>query len=356
MKKINNKSNFVMIIYDSISNSVFEGQVLQPLLNKKDLYQSLTIISFEKNCSIAIPASIPNNISVIILKKYPFLGAFSLWWVIIQTRNILKQFSCYSICARGPLAGYIALRAAQPTQCKEVCIQARGLLAAEYEYVTKESKGIKRIVHCIRTWLYAQLEKSVYRVMPGRIPFIIEAVSVALKNYLIEQLNVDASSISIAEHDIPILYNKEQINGWKKEVRQELSVDQKAIILCYNGSAKPWQCPDMVIQYFYDNYKNDSSYFLLILTQDVHIFEKLLTQSNIDKKNYCIQQIEHNHIYKYLAAADYGIIFREPHIINWTSRPTKILEYQAVGLPIIHNNTIAMITNRSDYGETKTLQ
>jgi hypothetical protein len=53
-------------------------------------------------------------------------------------------------------------------------------------------------------------------------------------------------------------------------------------------------------------------------------------------------------IYHYLAAADIGIIFRKPHIINWISRPTKILEYQAVGLKIIHNNTVAMLADHKE--------
>jgi len=35
------------------------------------------------------------------------------------------------------------------------------------------------------------------------------------------------------------------------------------------------------------------------------------------------------------------MLFREQTIVNWTSRPTKLLEYQAVGLEVVHNNTVA---------------
>ena len=60
--------------------------------------------------------------------------------------------------------------------------------------------------------------------------------------------------------------------------------------------------------------------------------------------SYHITTISHADIYRYLAAADAGIVLRESHPINWVSRPTKILEYQAAGLAIVHNNTIGYIT------------
>jgi len=54
-------------------------------------------------------------------------------------------------------------------------------------------------------------------------------------------------------------------------------------------------------------------------------------------------------LYVYLAAADYGLLFRHKDIINWVSRPTKMLEYQAVGLKIIHNNTIEWLSENKKF-------
>ncbi len=84
-----------------------------------------------------------------------------------------------------------------------------------------------------------------------------------------------------------------------------------------------------------------------MLTQDTDYFAALCVKHVLPSHSYHIIFVPHHEIYHYLAAADAGIIFREAHIINWVSRPTKILEYQAVGLKIIHNNTVAMLADHT---------
>ena len=101
-----------------------------------------------------------------------------------------------------------------------------------------------------------------------------------------------------------------------------------------------------MVDYFKKEYAIDNLSFLLVLTQNVPAFEQLVQQ--LDKQSYCIVTVKHDEIYRYLSAGDIGMLFREPHIINWISRPTKVLEYQAVGLQIVHNNTVALLTDSSD--------
>jgi hypothetical protein len=86
---------------------------------------------------------------------------------------------------------------------------------------------------------------------------------------------------------------------------------------------------------------------LLVLTPDAFIFKQLLAEENIPAAHYRICTVAHQQMYHYLAAADIGLLFREPHLLNWVSRPTKALEYRAVGLQIIHNNTIGFLANKN---------
>ncbi|MFH1832527.1 MAG: hypothetical protein ABH827_07080, partial [bacterium] len=65
---------------------------------------------------------------------------------------------------------------------------------------------------------------------------------------------------------------------------------------------------------------------------------------NLPKTAYKIISVRQEQLYEYLSCANFGFLLREEDIINWVSRPTKMLEYQAVGLKIIHNNTIAWLT------------
>jgi len=75
--------------------------------------------------------------------------------------------------------------------------------------------------------------------------------------------------------------------------------------------------------------------------------EKSLNISKLPKDSYLLLSVKPNNLHKYLAACDVGLLFREKDIINWVSRPTKMLEYQSVGLKIEHNNTIAWLANQS---------
>ncbi len=351
IKKYPSKEPLIFILYDSINNSIFDGQILEPLINhkKKNPQQPIIIISFEKKIPSAayLKKRIPQNIaSIVCLKKLPFLGKWSSIPAIIALKQYLKKFSSYSIIARGPLAGFVSLKALNTEHCTQFTVQIRGLLAAEYTYEHAQEKNIfKQWWHQWRTSIFAQLEKKVY-TQSTKNNFVVhfEAVSNALKEHLITNYQTPAHCITIAYNDIPSPIPTAKIQEWRTATRTELTISPFAQVYCYNGSLKPWQCPEKTIVFFKKELEKDSNSYLLILTQDVAGFKHLLEQKNIPEESYTIMTVPHSAIYNYLATCDAGIIFREKHLINWTSRPTKILEYQAVGLPILHNNTIAMLT------------
>ena len=346
-----NTTTLAFIIYDGITNSVFASQVLQPLLNIKQENpdQKIVLISFEKKKQSLknISAIEQQDINLIISKKYPFIGVKTLSYAITLLRKVLTDIPRYQIIARGPQAGWLALHAANPHHCKAITIQARGLLAQEYAYVHQNTKNrfIKRLHHW-RKNQYAYLEKVLYSSSIAElttIPITFEAVSPALKEYLIKQYDTDPRIITIAKKDIPQPIDPAQQKQWRTAIRTQLGLSQNPHIYCYNGSVKSWQCPETVIEFFAEELKKDDNCFLLILTQDKKQFEKLLKQYQIDPARFYVCTIAHDKIYQYLAACDSGLLFREKNSINWVSRPTKVLEYQAAGLNIIHNNTVAYL-------------
>ena len=332
--------HLIFILYDGIQNSVFQGQVLQPLLDqlKSGTIEKVSLVSFEKKKPseqfVKKTISKKKTLEIIFLKKIPFIGTISLWPAIIQLKSFLKKQKNYHLIARGPLAGFICQKADYKKKHSSLIIQARGLLAAEYEYTKKNTVNfIKKIIHILRTKQFFALEKTVYKQASQ-----IEAVSPALKNYLIKTFNANPKNISIAKKDIPKLFEFHQVNIWKQAIRKELSIPTSAHVYCFNGSAKAWQCPTDVVTFFAN--QKSKNIFLLILTQDIKPFSNLLEKHKISSQNYAVLTVDHKKIYRYLAACDTGLIFRERHIVNWVSRPTKVLEYRAVGLKIKHNNTI----------------
>jgi len=355
------------IVYDGIENSVFESQVLYPLLTQLQQNSNLqiTLVSFEKKrppnefIIKTIPAH--ERLHFVLCRRFPFFGNISLKLATFQFKKLLKITTFNHITARGPLAGHVVLHALTKYAKKNnfqhaerlpsVTIQARGLCAEEYRYSLKEihANFFKKMYH---KFLYTQLnnlETTVYRNATKntiQTNINIEAVSPALKNYLTTAFHAHQTKITIATKDLPKSFSADQISGWRQEVRTELNIQQDAIVYCYSGSFKAWQCAHETIAAFSFEYFRNPKCFMLVLTKDQEPFKKELVRYKIPATNYHIKTVPAQNLYRYLAAGDYGMLLREKDIINWVSRPTKMLEYQAVGLKIIHNNTIGWLANK----------
>ena len=335
--------HLVVILYDGIENSVFAGQVLQPLVQKLEIDENIQVhlISFERRPGLfekyKQPGFLHERLRVTILKKYPFIGSINLWHATRHLEKVLSPLGSYECIARGPIAGAIALRVV-PAE-RPLIIQARGLLAEEYTYMRGSS-----LIHRMRAQQFRTLEKDVYST--ARENVTIEAVSSALKNYLIKKYGTRTDRITVAQHDIPQQIKAAIATTWKQEVRTELKIPADAHVYCYSGSSKPWQCPDMVVHFFQEKFKKEPNTFLLILTQDTQEFKTLLGKAGIPEKLYHIATVAHHEVYRYLSACNTGLIFRKNHMVNWVARPTKVLEYRAAGLDIVHNNTVAYLTEK----------
>ena len=351
-----NMNTLVFVLYDSITNSIFDGQIAQPLLKKQqnNPQQNIIIISFEKKKKQEhynlIINRYPTIIFIILTSSY-FITPVTLYPAIKQLHALLKEYPPFTLIARGPLAGYICLRAVKKTACSHLTLQVRGLLAQEYQYAKQETTHIVRtLVYKWRVRQFKNLESRVYKKQNYTIPCNIEAVSTALQEFLIITYNTDPRVMTLASHDIPAKIPLETREQWRNEIRPLLAIAPSTKLYCYNGSIKPWQCPDQTLFYFKQEWLKNNDSFLLILTSNRIEFQSIVRQKSLE--HLCkIITVGHHEIYKYLAACDIGLIFRNEHIVNWTSRPTKVLEYQAVDLPIMHNNTIAMLCRLQETGK-----
>ena len=346
---IMNKQYLFFILYDGIYNSIFEGQVLEPLLKKIKNNNNLfiKIVSFEKKTIEKQYLENLNqrhkNLSVITYKKYFFIHSLSLLQPIRKLHKILKKHSQYTIIARGPFAGLITEKALTHS-CHSYTLQARGLLEEEYLYTHKNDSHFIKFLHKIRGRQLRFYEKKAYTpTFNFPLIFKVESVSSALRDYLIREYFIDKSLFSIATDDIPkkICIQKKAI--MRKRVRKELSIDQNYFVYVYNGSAKLWQCPEETVLFFKKKYHQNKKVFLLIISTDPNIFSFLCKKHELEKENYTIITTKHSSIQNYLCATDEGIILRECNTVNWVSRPTKYLEYKAALLTVHHNNTVAYI-------------
>lgn len=377
------------VLYDGMNNSVFSSQVVQPLLKMVKSSDNLviTLITFEKDTLTPetiqklFPAE--DRLNLIILKRLPYFGRWSMRFAVWSLYWLLKKNPCHQIIARGPLAGWVVLtslewyarkfpfvlRRGNPERLPTVTVQARGLAAEEYRYAQNLKPGalarssllpqnFSQIItlgfykNIYKAFIYRSLQRVEFEVYrnkrktdcPNQVS--IEAVSPALSDYLQKYFRAESAHISIAHKDLPesVPLQERQINRF--EVRTELKIPDNAYVYCYSGSYKPWQYADETIAWFKHQLTGQPEAFLLILTQDKDAFESVVKRLVLPANSYGIYSVEPLQLMRYLCAADAGIIMRSHDVINWVSRPTKMLEYQAAGLKIIHNNAIAWLADK----------
>ncbi len=359
------------IIYDGIENSVFESQVLIPLLSRLEQSPNLeiTLVSFEKKMpnSKTLITRIPahDRLHLVICRRLPFFGTWSLKFAVFQLKRLFRFIPSNQIIARGPLAGHITLtalnylakkyrgriHATSTEKFPDLTIQARGLCAEEHRYALK-AKNLSWIDKLKENHIYKNLKQIEWEVynqknQPNYTKQVgIEAVSTTLKDYLVAHFRADGSKITIAIRDLPKSIPPEQVATWRNEVRIELGIPQESIVYCYAGSFKMWQCAHETIAAFAYEYSRNEQCFMLVLTQDQEPFITELKRYKLPPTNYKVITVRPINLYRYLSAGDFGMLLRERDIINWVSRPTKMLEYQAVGLKIIHNNTVAWLAHK----------
>ncbi|MCB9493080.1 MAG: hypothetical protein H6679_02280 [Epsilonproteobacteria bacterium] len=357
------ENRLLVLVYDGINNSVFQSQVFQPLVEQCRENRNLvvTLVSFENEsilpCVLAQLEQHGIAIEVKIFKRPRFVGILSLWPAVLRVAHLLCSKRYDRILARGPLAGYIAFKGLSLAQKKPslrgysptVMVQARGLCAQEYWFAHMHASA--GLVHkLIRSCMYkslARLERKVYAAAYTSNPFTIESVSPALKQYLVRHFGARTSGICIADKDIPKQVDKGQVSVWREQTRQELNIPEQAYVYCYSGSFKPWQCARESIEYVAKQFEKNDQAIFLVLSSNKQQFEGACKASNIDMARVRIVSVEPGDVTRYLAAADVGLLLRHKDPLNWVSRPTKLLEYQAVGLKIVHNNTIALLSENS---------
>jgi hypothetical protein len=345
----------IVVVHDGVCNSVFAGQVLDPLCKKLDsgLFSRIHVVSFERQAVseqvLYKIAHIHPQLSITIIRRLFFINTWSLWFQIKYLKRLCAQYEQYELLARGAISGFIALKALNKTRCKHLTIQARGLLAEEYRHEHQHSRGIAALFHRWRAYLYESVERIAYASKKTFPFYTIEAVSSALEEYLVHQFGTHPAHCTLAQGDIPQHIMPARIQEWRARIRHDLDIPDGATVYCFSGAAKLWQCPSLVINFFTDLYRTNKNSFLLVLTPDVEEFKAFM--KTLPAQAYCVKSVSHDQIYCYLAAADVGLAFREPGIVSWVSRPVKAMEYEAVGLPIIHNNTVDWLIQR--YGANR---
>jgi hypothetical protein len=348
-------SRYIVVLYNGIEKWLESEENIAQVLNQVHIkaVEKAFIISFEQSYAaakeaIALYEHHP-HLEIKIIKKRIFIDYISLLWCARKLKKIVSSLSSYTLHAQDPLAGFICIKAHTPKACTQITINAPLILASEYEYEHQhETNILKKWWHTFCFKQLQMIETAVYSFTHKSSIVSIQTISPALKEFLFNTYGAQPKHITVQSDMAHVINNKDK-EFFKTTLRTELNLSQTAHLYCFKGNYSSRENPHEIISFFKQRLQENAQSFLLVLTPDKDMFEIALRQQHVPFESYQVKTIDQANAYRYLAACDAGIIFRDMHIVHWTSKPLNALEYKAAGLEIIHNNTIAYITKQLEH-------
>jgi hypothetical protein len=161
------------------------------------------------------------------------------------------------------------------------------------------------------------------------------AVSDILKKYFNETYKMQADKLIKYPclSDTRKFFYDEMI---RQSVRSELGISSGTTVFLYAGGvSSQWHVAEQMFSFFdFINKKMSDVLFLFLTTDQISINSLVKNYEGLAAKIIC-RSVPNNQVYKYLNAADFGILFRENTVMNNVASPTKFAEYVLCGLPVI---------------------
>jgi hypothetical protein len=316
------KSKYLFYFCDGIG-SVFDSQVLSLVneLNTRNIFKEIYLFLGIKNkneMNIFLTRKVSAQIKVVFFKSYANYPFFNF----MIRKSIQKALS------------------SQKVKFEQAIFHTRGELIAFHLSKVLSKNYYKNIIPDVRAAEIVEIiEFSGFNVIKKTfkninnkkaIKFLnkyhkISVVSNSLKNYLINNHNVEPDKINI----VPCLAgNAFQLNECEREkVRKELNLSSDDILIVFSsGGTALWQNNDIIIRLAQNGFKV------------LNLSKKEISHNNIINKF-----VSYSEVPTYFNAADVGIIWRNKSIVNKVSSPVKFSEYICCGLPVIANPSVDMI-------------
>jgi hypothetical protein len=132
----------------------------------------------------------------------------------------------------------------------------------------------------------------------------------------------------------------------RNELRSALGIGEAIRVLIYSGGLdSEWHITEKMFTFMNYLLMYEKKSMLICLTKNQLTFEKILNNYPEVKPRILSLSVPNHEVYKYLNAADYGILFRENTIMNNVASPTKFAEYILCGLPVLISEGVGDYSN-----------
>lgn len=311
------------------SGAVVEGQVYELLeyYKKQDWFEDVLLLQSYTNHE-------DRRKGEEILKKFTFrkksfwmnpFYPFFYFKSINSLRNALDgevlQNTVFHV--RGGVYGrYVRSALPEKFQNLLILVEFRGLLSNEIMYTTKPN-----ITEIIKRNIKLRHIKRCNKIMQSDSRILYTAVSPLLREIEVDQEHFKRNTISVHPNLVAscFKFNIEQ----RSEIRRQLGIpDDKILIVTSSGESGAWQ-------------------------KDIDIIDELtskgytilnLSKKEVDNPNVITRFVSHTEMPAYLSAGDAALLWRDDVPLNNVACPSKFSEFAVMGLYIIHNKTVDIVT------------
>ncbi|WP_368029620.1 glycosyltransferase [Arcobacter sp. s6] len=316
-------------------NPVFFSQVVELLnsIEETKYFEGITLLIGLKNLPFDENIKgLNKHINVFYFKTYPIYPFFNYLTEVSLSNifNLIGINSNYIIHTRTEFLGTLTYSSylKKHKEDPNLLVDIRGSVYEEVKYYGK----MNNILKFLKLFQFKNLMQ--YKLKNVKY---FNAVTEELKKYIIDTYKIQNSNISV----IPTISGKSfTFNENKRhKIRKELGLTDNDILFVFSsGSSQAWQNDDAIV-----NTLIDRGFKVLMLTKKEYL-----------NKNIISKFVDYTVVSDYLNAADIGIIIRNNDIVNNVASPIKFSEYLCCGLPIIANNSMAIVTNiirQTKYGQ-----
>ena len=168
----------------------------------------------------------------------------------------------------------------------------------------------------------------------------IIVVSQNLKEHYVNEYSIEPSKIIIVPNCIyatsnDVYITKEESNK-STQIKETLAPSGETLYI-YAGGVGVYHKVDSIVKWF-DEKIIDNSKLILLIPKSYKSVDTIDSNERVE-----IFQVEHSDVRAYLLASDFGIIFRDDKLLNIVADPTKVPEYLAAGIRIIHTESVRTV-------------
>lgn len=367
--------------FEGVQNTVFYQQVFIPLANEVQVQgKQIVVLCFEKDPILAnkyltkLP-KIP-GLAFVVWRRMPLLGHWVFNLVAERLAHYLAENNFKTVICQGEFAARILQQALcfywerfeldnilfpneqriPDLSLEKIQVHVPGLAGPEALLQAQQPVSFfSKIFAWFKGWylndLSTQVEKKVFcdksfvygkHILPVEFLF----VSKALLNYVRKAFCLTESFLSLLP-DPTFAVDVAKKMAVRSKIREALQVAQDKNIYCYVGGLQFWQSFPDNVAVFCEKKQSDAKAFLLVLTKDVLKATEIIKKIGVKPSDYLVISVHSSMVQDYLLACDYGLLVREPNLVNWTSRPMKAMEYLQAGLLILHNYSISWVIQNS---------